>query len=186
MPNHFHGLFWFDVEELETKAPTQNGVGSGLSRTNKSVQHGKQAKPAPALSGRLIAQQDESAPNKNEVGSGLSRPNSPLSSKGQVKPTPTLQCTDIQTIIEPNYNNLLSKDAPLNISKIMHRIKGRTAIEIRNELHINFKWQQYFYDFNIYTRKKYLEKLNYIHNNQYRDKSILTLDTYPYSSMTFL
>jgi len=124
MPNHFHGLFWFDVEELETKAPTQNGVGSGLSRLN-----------------------------------------SPLSSKRQVKPTPTTQCTDIQTFTEPNYNNLLSKDAPLNISKIMHRIKGRTAIEIRNELHINFKWQQYFYDFNIYTRKKYLEKLNYIHNN---------------------
>jgi len=119
MPDHFHGLFWFDVEKHETKALSPNGVGSGLPRTN-------------------------------------------------------------------NCHNLLSKDAPLNISKIIHRIKGKTAVDIRNELHIIFKWQKYFYDFNIYTYKKYLEKLNYIHNNQFKDARILHPYTYPYSSMIFL
>jgi len=158
MPDHFHGLFWFDVEKLETKAPPPNGVGSGLSRTNNSILHGEQDKPAPTLSLGCYWRQDTSVSTRENA---------------------EIEYPD-------KTHNLLSKDAPLNISKIMHRIKGRTAIEIRNELHINFKWQQYFYDFNIYTRKKYLEKLNYIHNNQYKDKSILAPDTYPYSSMTFL
>jgi len=149
MPDHFHGLFWFEVEEQEMltsprrqgkTASTRIGVGSGLSRTN------------------MIVQQDE--------------------------PAATLEKREIE--YPHNNYNLLSKDAPLNISKIMHRIKGKTAIDIRNELQINFKWQKYFYDFNIYTQKKYLEKLNYIHNNQYKDKRITNPDVYPYSSMIFL
>lgn len=82
--------------------------------------------------------------------------------------------------------SIVSGKAPLNISKIMHRIKGKTAIDIRKKLKIDFKWEKYTYDFNIYTMKKFKEKLNYIHSNQYKDSRILDPDTYPYSSMTYL
>ncbi len=85
-----------------------------------------------------------------------------------------------------NYKNITSKNAPLNISKIMHRIKGKTATDIIKELNINFTWQKGFYDFNIYTYKKFLEKLKYMHNNPYKDKRIPNPDAYPYSSMIFL
>lgn len=143
MPDHFHGLFWFEVEELEMKASNQDGVGSGLPRTCNSV---------------LLKWQD--------------------------KPAVTREKTVVE-YSENNYN-LLSKDTPLNISKIIHRIKGKTAVDIKKELQINFKWQKCFYDFNIYTQEKYLEKLNYIHNNQYKDTRIQDPDAYPYSSMKFL
>lgn len=85
-----------------------------------------------------------------------------------------------------NYKKITSKNAPLNISKIMHRIKGKTATDIRKELNINFKWQKGFYDFNIYTHKKFLEKLNYVHNNPYKDNRIKDPENYPYSSLRFL
>ena len=68
----------------------------------------------------------------------------------------------------------------------MHRIKGKTATDIRTELNINFKWQKGFYDFNIYTHKKFLEKLNYVHNNPYKDNRIKDPENYPYSSLRFL
>ena len=65
-------------------------------------------------------QQDKPVPTPDGVGSGLLRTES------------------------INYKNITSKNAPLNISKIMHRIKGKTATDIRTELNINFKWQKGF------------------------------------------
>ena len=78
----------------------------------------------------------------------------------------------------------------LTISTIMQRIKGHSAIMIRDYVkttgrlkhllqpdesrgsHLPHKrglkyqiWQAGFYDFNIYTEKKFYEKLNYIHKN---------------------
>ncbi|HHE40483.1 MAG TPA: hypothetical protein ENL10_03165 [Candidatus Cloacimonetes bacterium] len=85
-----------------------------------------------------------------------------------------------------NEGSIVSAEAPLNISKIMHRIKGKTAIDIRKKIEIDFKWEKYIYDFNIYTIAKFKEKLNYIHNNQFKDSRIHDPDSYPYSSMIFL
>ncbi|XOU94636.1 MAG: REP-associated tyrosine transposase [Candidatus Kerfeldbacteria bacterium] len=80
----------------------------------------------------------------------------------------------------------------LNISKVMHRIKGLSAQNLSRYLlgsrgvsastesqgtkalstlskkHVMKIWQPSFYDFNIYSDNKLNEKLNYIHYNPVR------------------
>ncbi|MDD5341309.1 MAG: transposase [Patescibacteria group bacterium] len=43
-------------------------------------------------------------------------------------------------------------------------------------------WQPSFYDFNIYSGKKFNEKLNYIHNNPISARLVEDISKYPYSS----
>lgn len=157
LPDHFHGLFFFNNKD-EYRAEN--------------------------LSERADNQNFYTNPiNNRMMGSGSSRTNS-YQSPMQDEPA---SITDMGNIALSNKRqNILSTESSLNISKILHRIKGKTSTDIRKELHIHFKWQKYFYDFQIYTQKKFLEKLKYIHNNQYRDSRILDPDTYPYSSMTYL
>jgi len=84
----------------------------------------------------------------------------------------------------------VEENPKLTISKVMQGIKGHSAVRIRDYVkttgrlkpllqpdesrgsHLPHKrglkyqiWQKGFYDFNIYTKKKFYEKLNYIHNN---------------------
>ncbi|MFH1838121.1 MAG: hypothetical protein ABH808_01325 [Candidatus Kuenenbacteria bacterium] len=43
-------------------------------------------------------------------------------------------------------------------------------------------WQSGFYDFNIISEKKFLEKLNYIHNNQIKAELCKNPESYKWSS----
>jgi len=43
-------------------------------------------------------------------------------------------------------------------------------------------WQRGFYDFNIYSEEKLLEKLNYVHHNPIRDGLVLSPGDYKWSS----
>jgi len=43
-------------------------------------------------------------------------------------------------------------------------------------------WQRGFYDFNIYSEEKLLEKLNYVHHNPVRDGLVLSPGDYKWSS----
>lgn len=164
MPDHVHFLIWFEVDEEN--------------------EFDEQDKPTSTLSCENNLRREKFAILLNGVGSGLPRTdNSEILRRQDISAsTPEMR----ERKLFKNQYSLLSKEAPLNISKIIHRIKGKTAVDIKKELQINFKWQKNFYDFNIYTRKKYLEKLNYIHNNQYKDTRILNPDYYPYSSIIFL
>lgn len=119
-------------------------------------------------------------------------------------------------VIMPDHLHLIvwwdvDEQKDLTISKVMHRIKGRSAKHLsdyfypgRQGLHAlpysrgiqaptthkngiptthGIKiWQPSFYDFNIYTEEKLLEKLNYIHYNPVRAGLVDDPSSYPYSS----
>jgi len=98
-------------------------------------------------------------------------------------------------VIMPNHFHCLifwdgEEHPELTISKIMQGIKGHSAVRIRDYVkttgrlkpllqpdesrgsHLPHKrglkyqiWQKGFYDFNIYSEKKFIEKVNYIHKN---------------------
>jgi len=94
----------------------------------------------------------------------------------------------------------------LRISKIMQGIRGATARRIidliqskglermlqstrgnaRSRLHrrnLGYRlWQPGFYDFNIYSESKLLEKLNYMHNNPVRAALVSSPEDYEWSS----
>ncbi|MCX6740090.1 MAG: transposase [Candidatus Parcubacteria bacterium] len=44
-------------------------------------------------------------------------------------------------------------------------------------------WQSKFYDFNVYSDKKFQEKLDYIHKNPYKHGIVKDLSEYKYSSL---
>jgi len=48
-------------------------------------------------------------------------------------------------------------------------------------------WQDRYFDFNIITRPKFLEKLKYIHRNPVRSKLVESPEDWPHSSyLTYL
>ncbi|PKL72729.1 hypothetical protein CVV26_00490 [Candidatus Kuenenbacteria bacterium HGW-Kuenenbacteria-1] len=102
----------------------------------------------------------------------------------------------------------IEKYPELTISKIMQGIKGHSAIKIRDYINITGRlepllqpkdesrgshlphkkglkykiWQSGFYDFNIISERKFLEKLNYIHNNPTKFGLCKNLEDYKWSS----
>jgi putative transposase len=97
-------------------------------------------------------------------------------------------------VIMPDHLHLLlwwdkEEKAGLSVSKLMQGIKGATARWIINLMrakgleqmlqstlrnanskshrqNIKYRlWQPGFYDYNVYSEEKFLEKLNYIHSN---------------------
>lgn len=193
MPDHLHVLIWFDVnkvicdelskrdEPVSTHIHTHNGVGSGLSRTesNPTPDRVNLGLPQIELNG-VVPKQDKPDSTRRSNMNGVDLGSS------QIESNITQSRVDLglpQTA--PNVN-ITSKSAPLNISKIMHRIKGKTATDIRKMLNIDFKWQHKFYDFNIISVEKLIEKMDYIHKNPFKDNRIKNPDKYPYSSRLYL
>lgn len=82
-------------------------------------------------------------------------------------------------------NSLRSGDGftPSPIQIVMHDIKGRTAMEIKEKFNIESRiWQKSFYDVQIYSERFFNQKLTYIHNNPLRAGLVSNLDDYPWSS----
>lgn len=70
-----------------------------------------------------------------------------------------------------------------NISYVLKRIKGATARELNKYLNRSGKfWKHRFYDFNIYSDKKFQEKLKYIHGNPVKHGIIKDIADYKYCS----
>ena len=114
-------------------------------------------------------------------------------------------------IIPDHVHLLIMPDDKMNISEIIHRIKGNFAyqyIMARNHegsatrgglnhaskrvadplwvgdhrIHINPIWQKSFYDHIIRNDLDFEEKLGYIHGNPIKHRLIDNLDNYPWSS----
>jgi len=111
-------------------------------------------------------------------------------------------------VIMPDHIHILihwdvEKNKSLTISKIMNGIKGYSARIIIKHLNSIGKsppicksgknkphrrkwerkiWQDGYYDFNIGSEKKFLEKLEYMHNNPFKCDEIAKPERYRFSS----
>jgi putative transposase len=101
-------------------------------------------------------------------------------------------------VVMPNHFHIIwHVPAKPGISKIMQLFKGRTAkkilCELRNQSDFNMGsitrpdghaslWQRRFYDYNLITEHKFIEKLEYIHANPVKWGLVDDPADWPYSS----
>jgi len=101
-------------------------------------------------------------------------------------------------VVMPNHMHIVWQiPCEIGISKIVKHFKGRTgkliAGILRNEPGFNISlitstsgrvcfWKKRFYDFNILTEEKFLEKLDYMHENPVRWGLVNNPADWPYSS----
>ena len=114
-------------------------------------------------------------------------------------------------VLMPDHFHLLTKPEPAeSTSQIMQELKKRTAQSILSALCENqnvpwcgkmlarlrlpptvhadsrFRvWQRRYYPFGVYSEKKRLEKLNYMHNNPVKQGLVSSPDQWPWSSFRF-
>ncbi len=114
-------------------------------------------------------------------------------------------------VLMPEHFHLLLWPSDLaNPTEIMQRLKERTAKFILNNLrtntryawcrsmlerlalpstvhdHADFRvWQRRFYDMNVWSEKKRLEKLNYMHGNPVKRRLVSSPDQWPWSSFRY-
>ena len=113
-------------------------------------------------------------------------------------------------LMPEHFHLLLWPTTSANPSQIMKKLKGRTARLILTTLRENREnswrqkmlgrftlpstvhdeaqcrvWQRRFYDMNIWTEKKQLEKLNYMHNNPVQRRLVKEPGEWPWSSWRF-
>ncbi len=109
-----------------------------------------------------------------------------------------------------HFHLLLWPSDRANPSQIMQKLEGRAARFILKTLRANTRrswckrmlaqfalpstvhdeahfrvWQRRFYDMNIWTEKKKLEKLNYMHNNPVKRGLVTVPGEWPWSSWRF-
>jgi putative transposase len=102
---------------------------------------------------------------------------------------------------EQHFHLLMSEPERGDPSKVMHALKRRTARRLlgnkrkvapaaqqplwaSEDLQFHF-WQHRFYDFNVYSKKKRIEKLRYMHRNPVTRKLVPSPDDWPWSSYRF-
>jgi putative transposase len=113
-------------------------------------------------------------------------------------------------LMPEHFHLLLWPSDSANPSQILQKLKGRTARFILETLRRNCEhawcnkmlarltlpatvhdeahcrvWQRRFYDMNIWTEKKILEKLNYMHNNPVQRRLVKQPGGWPWSSWRF-
>jgi len=73
-----------------------------------------------------------------------------------------------------------------DISYIIKRIKGGSAKLINEYLkNEGIFWQKTFYDFPVYSEKKLVQKINYIHNNPVAAGLVKNCEDYPWSGVSY-
>jgi putative transposase len=96
---------------------------------------------------------------------------------------------------------LISESAAVPPAKIVQVFKQRVSRGLRgkrrskkNQLSLQFRepqaelrrfWQRRYYDFNIYSRKKLWEKLQYMHANPVEERLVQHPRDWPWSSFSF-
>ena len=113
-------------------------------------------------------------------------------------------------LMPEHFHLLIWPSEAANPSQIMQRLKGRTARSILKTLRENQRqawcarmlrrftlpstvhaeangrvWQRRFYDMNIWTEKKQLEKLDYMHNNPVTRRLVSSASEWPWSSWRY-
>ena len=84
----------------------------------------------------------------------------------------------IHCVILPNENTKIPdiiRDIKKHTAKVLSELINNNEIEskgIRKKAKVYKIWQDGFYDFNIYSQKKLIEKLNYIHTDPVRSKIV--------------
>src|SRR5690242_14870238 len=113
-------------------------------------------------------------------------------------------------LMPEHFHMLIWPSEAANPSQLMQRLKGRTARSILKTLRENRRqawcarmlarfslpstvhdeancrvWQRRFYDMNIWSERKQLEKLHYMHNNPVTRKLVSSPGEWPWSSWRF-
>jgi REP-associated tyrosine transposase len=113
-------------------------------------------------------------------------------------------------LMPEHFHLLILPPSPDAVSRIVQQLKQRTAARIlrilgenRNHtwcarmlgrlrlppaVHTRARyrvWQRRFYPFGVYTERKRLEKLAYMHNNPVKRKLVNSADEWPWSSFRF-
>ena len=102
-------------------------------------------------------------------------------------------------VMPEHFHLLIGEPTQGTLSKVMQVLKQRVSRRIRWKRRQNnrnqqllFKddeppsfWQPRSYDFNIYSRKKYIEKLNYMHNNPVKRGLVNRPEEWAWSSYRF-
>jgi len=103
-------------------------------------------------------------------------------------------------VVMPEHAHLLISEPPFGTpSTVLHKLKLRVARRLRKrkkrgsagQIELPFPhqeaaprsfWQARFYDFNVYTQRKKLEKLEYMHANPIQRKLVVHPKDWPWSS----
>jgi len=87
-------------------------------------------------------------------------------------------------VVMPDHVHLLLSEPQIEpLSKALQALK----VSVGKQLPQSPFWQDRYFDFNIITRPKFLEKLKYIHRNPVRSKLVESPEDWPHSSyLTYL
>jgi putative transposase len=91
-------------------------------------------------------------------------------------------------VVMPEHFHLLISEPEIdNPSTVCQILKQRTAHRLRTEGEAlkHPLWMHRFYDFNIWTQRKRIEKLNYIHMNPVKRSLVPQPELWPWSSYRF-
>ena len=84
-------------------------------------------------------------------------------------------------VIMPNHVHLLlSEPKRHTLATTISVLKGETSKHLKKDLQ-QF-WQTRYYDFNVFTHKKFVEKLRYIHRNPVTEGLVENPEDWAYSS----
>jgi putative transposase len=105
-------------------------------------------------------------------------------------------------VVMPEHIHLLASEPTKGTpSTIMQVLKQRVSRRLRRkaltsarQLRLTFQtsdhllptfWQPRFYDFNVWSQKKFVEKLQYMHMNPVKRKLVVHPQDWPWSSFSF-
>ena len=107
-------------------------------------------------------------------------------------------------VVMPEHIHLLISEPPgATPSRVMQILKQRVSRRLRRrkrrlanvqQLRLPFRqsqdslpqfWQARFYDFNVWSQKKFVEKLNYMHMNPVKRRLVSRPGDWPWSSFSF-
>src|SRR6266853_486058 len=105
-------------------------------------------------------------------------------------------------VVMPEHIHLLISEPPKGTpSTVMQVLKQRVSRQLRGKSHASTRqlgpglqglnhslpqfWQPRFYDFNVWSQKKFVEKLQYMHMNSMKRKLVTHPKDWPWSSFSF-
>jgi putative transposase len=85
-------------------------------------------------------------------------------------------------VLMPEHVHLLTNEPPFStLSVVLQVLKQQTSKKLKQTSQRQF-WQSRYYDFNVYTAAKTVEKLKYMHRNPVRRGLVEKPEDWPWSS----
>ncbi len=89
-------------------------------------------------------------------------------------------------VVMPEHVHLLLSEPPRGTpSTVLQKLKLRVARKLRRGEALGAFWQARFYDFNVYSKGKTMEKLHYMHANPVIRGLVKHPEDWPWSSWSF-